>query len=136
MNTPPPIIPQAPPLPSPSKSPKTFFHHAATYSLLAPFVAVGVNIIIGASRANNPPTTRIETLVTAILLGFIFLSGLVFGIISLFGIGRYGRAGILWKAVIGIFIVVSLFLIAIPNFLRAREIARERYEQQYGHPPP
>jgi hypothetical protein len=58
------------------------------------------------------------------------LSGVVAGIISLFGIRRNGRAGILWKAVTGISIVVLLALALVPSVLAARERARQRFEQQ------
>jgi hypothetical protein len=129
----PPVISSKPPL-LPAK-PKTFFHHAATYCLLAPFVATAANILIAASQSANPQPSRIEVLVPAVILSFIILSGFVLGIVSLFGIKRYGKAGILWKAVAGLLIVTFLFLIAIPSFLRARAIARERYEQQYAHTP-
>ena len=126
-----------PPLPSTPKPRNTFFHHAATYCLLAPFVSIGVGILTTVARAGSPaPTTRLEALVSALFSMFIILSGVIFGIIALFGIKRYGKAGILWKAVAGILIVMFLVLAAIPNFLHARERARERYEQMYGHPPP
>ena len=90
-----------------------------------------------AARTGNPaPTTRLEVFVSALFSMIIIFSGVVFGIIALFGMRRYGRTGILWKAVTGILIVVFLALAAVPNFLYAREKARERYEQMYGHPPP
>jgi FtsH-binding integral membrane protein len=132
MDTPPVIRATPPPL----EKRNSFFHHAATYCLLAPFVALGANIVIAATRTADPHPTRIEVLVPAIILTLIILSGFVFGVISLFGIRRYGKAGILWKAVMGLLIVIIMFSLAIPSFLRARAIARERYEQQYGHPPP
>jgi hypothetical protein len=128
MDTKPPILTSAP------KPPKTFYHQAATYCLLAPFVATGVTIMTNVGSSS--PTTRLELLVSALFQMIIILSGVVFGIISLFGIRRYGKAGILWKAVAGILIVVLFALAAIPNFLYAREKARERHEQMYGHPAP
>lgn len=126
-----------PPLPTTAKPQNTFFHHAATYSVLAPFISVGVTILTFVARAGSPaPATRAEVLVSGLLSTFIILSGFVFGIVALFGIKRYGTAGILWKAVVGILIFVFLILSAIPPFFHAREKARERYEQMYGHPPP
>lgn len=72
----------------------------------------------------------------AVILTLIIFSGFVLGIISLFGIKRHGKAGILWRAVAGLLIITFMLLAAIPSFLRARAITRERYEQQYGHTPP
>jgi hypothetical protein len=124
-----------PPLPSPTRPQKSFYHYAATYCLLAPFTAIAVNIFVHVATIDTPPTTRIEALVPLIFPILIILSGVIFGIISLFGIRKYGRAGILWQAVAGILIVVFLALAAIPNVVRAREKSRQRYEQIYGHPP-
>jgi hypothetical protein len=112
--------------PPPLEKVKTFYHHAATYCVLAPFVAFGANVVIAASRASNPSPTRIEILVPAIILSLIILSGFVFGIISLFGIKRHGRAGILWKAVTGLLIITLMFLGVISSILHANKIAHER----------
>ena len=123
-----------PPLPPRPKPPQTFYHHAATCCLLSPFVACGASIVIMAGT--GPQRSRMDALVVAVLLGFIMLGGIALGIISLFGISKHGRAGILWKAVTGLLIFLFFFLAATPAFLHAKRIARQRYEQQYGHPPP
>jgi Ca2+/H+ antiporter len=62
--------------------------------------------------------------------------GFLAGIVSLFGIRRYGKAGILWKALTGMLIFLVMVALAVPALFKAREKARQRYEQQYGHPPP
>ncbi|GEM_PF-7049583 len=119
-------------LPPPIQKQKTFYHHAATYCLLAPFVGIGVSFVINVIHASNTstPTTRIESLITALFLLIIIVSGVLFGVISLFGIRQHGKAGILWKAITGILIVAFLFLAAIPSFLHARKMAQARQEQQ------
>jgi hypothetical protein len=87
-DTPPPIL-HSPPAPR-----KTFYHQAATCSLLAPFFAIVVNILIMASHGNRLPT-RDEVSVTGMFTSLILLAGFLLGIISLFGLRRYGKKGIL-----------------------------------------
>jgi hypothetical protein len=92
-------------------------------------------MMLMAARVSNPASTRMSALVTAFILGGIMVLGAALGIVALFGIRRHGRAGILWKSATGLGIFTLLFLAAIPAFLKAREAARQRYEQRYGHPP-
>ncbi len=114
----------------------TFYHRAATCCLLAPFVAIGANLALMGARVSQPAPSRMASLIPALILGGIMLLGVVLGILSLFGIRRYGAAGILWKSVTGLSIFLLLLVAAIPAFLKARQVARQRYEQRYGHPPP
>jgi hypothetical protein len=70
---------QPPPLPTAPKPPKTFYHNAATYCLWAPFVGIGVNILLTAARVgSSTPTPRLEALLAALFLIIITLSGVVF----------------------------------------------------------
>ena len=83
----------------------SIFSFAAWYGLIVPFAAIVVTVAIaGASGHTNilPPPSRHFA---GILYGSAFwieVSGFLFGILSLFGIGRHGAAFILWKAVPGL----------------------------------
>ena len=116
---------------------KAAIYIADPFMMPAPFVSIGVTVLTSAARAGSPgPATRTEVLASAFCSSIIILSGFVFGIIALFGIRRYEKAGILWKGVAGILIVMFLALAAVPNVLYGKQKALERYEQKYGHPPP
>ena len=121
----------------PATKPKTFFHHAATFCLWAPLIGILLNVFCwGPGRAARPPQTRIDALADATVSAFVPVMGFLAGVVSLFGIRRYGKAGILWKAVTGMLIFLLMILALIPALLKARGVERERYEQRYGHPPP
>ncbi len=127
METPPPILPKK----------KTFFHRAATFCLCSPFIAIAWNVFIVIPGQNvHTSDAQIDAAANFFLAALFPVLGIVAGIIALFGIRRHGRDGILWKTVIGLSIFAFMGFLAIPNFLKARETARERYEQQYGQPPP
>jgi ABC-type transport system involved in cytochrome c biogenesis permease subunit len=115
---------------------KTIYHRLATFCLLAPFIGVAINLLMPAPRAEHPPQTRAEKLADATITAAVPVLGVIAGTISLFGIRRYGSSGILWKSVTGLLIFALMVLALIPPLLRAREAARQRYEQRYGHPPP
>lgn len=126
MKTPSPIVPKK----------KTFFHRAATFCLCSPFIAIVWNVFIVIPGQNvHTSDAKIDAAANVFLALLVPVMGIFAGIISLFGMRRYGSTGILWKTVIGLSIFSLMALLAIPNFLKAREIARERYEQQYGQPP-
>lgn len=72
-----------------------------------------------------------EALTNGILHGFVPIMGFLAGGVALFGIPRYGRAGILWKALIGMLIFLLMIAATIPALLKAREKARSRYEMRY-----
>ena len=63
--------------------------------------------------------------VIGIVSGFIILSGIVFGIIGLCGIPKYGKRGLLSKSIIGIAIPIILILLAIPVILNAIELSNK-----------
>lgn len=137
MTTPPPIIPQTPsplvPVASPDSS---FARQAALFSLLAPFIGIGMNIFGQQAVQGN----RIAMIIlggTSILL---YLAGFVFGIVALVGTKRHGRKGIFGRAVAGICIngiVILLMLVSIPVFKKmaenAKAVRQQRMEQQQIH---
>jgi hypothetical protein len=115
---------------------KNFFHHAATFCLCSPFIAILWNVIlvVPSQRASAPVPpgsydAQINAAANLVLAAFIPLLGIVAGTISLFGIRRQGAAGIVWKTATGLSIYVLLLLLAIPNFIRAKNIANQRYAQ-------
>lgn len=122
--------------PPPAK-PKTFFHRAATFCLWAPLIGILLNVFCWVpGRAAHPPATRMDALADATVSAFVPVLGFLAGVVSLFGIRRYGRTGILWKALTGMTIFLLMVGAAIPALLKARSAARQQYEQRYGHPPP
>jgi hypothetical protein len=122
---------------TPPAKPKTFFHRAAAFCLWAPLIGILLNVLCWVpGRAVHPPATRMDALADATVSAFVPVLGFLAGIVSLFGIRRYGRTGILWKALTGMTIFLLMIAMAIPALLKARDVARQRYEQRYGHPPP
>ncbi|HTH49445.1 MAG TPA: hypothetical protein VMB21_18150 [Candidatus Limnocylindria bacterium] len=122
----------ATPLPSAlPESRKTFFHRAATFSLWAPLIGILVNLLMIPGRVAHPPQTRMDALASATLSGFVPVLGFLAGAVALCGIPKYGRAGILWKALTGMLIFLLLIAATIPALLKAREKARTRYEMRY-----
>lgn len=137
MNPVPPIIPQAtpPPLPDAAPTGNSFARQAAWFSLLAPFVAIGVNIVGQQAVQGNGAGM--------IVLGgagtLLILLGFVFGVVALFGMKKQGKKGILGKALAGVCIngvILFLMLIAIPTFIRAARHAREMPPQSAEQSPP
>jgi len=138
MNTPPPIIPQAPPpLVSAAPPASSFARQAALFSLLAPFVGIGINIVGSQPIRGN----RIGMIVLGATCTLLILAGFVFGVVALLGTKKHGRKGIFGKAIAGICIngiIICFMLIAIPGFIkaaeRAKEMQRQRMEQQQTQP--
>jgi hypothetical protein len=65
----------------------------------------------------------VDALADATLTAFVPVVGFLAGVLSLFGIRRYGKSGILWKAATGMLIFLLMVLAAIPALLKAREVA-------------
>ncbi len=67
------------------------------------------------------------------LIGLSMLAGVVLGIISFFGIPKYGTKGILIKALFGVLVPILLFLLSLPLVIRAHEQA-ERIRAMQASP--
>jgi hypothetical protein len=80
--------------------------------------------------ALSPQDAVMPHLFFSAVIGLGMLTGVILGIVSLFGIGQYGTKGILIKALFGILVPVLLVLLTIPTVMRAREIALRIHEQQ------
>jgi hypothetical protein len=127
MDTPPAISSPPPPALPPGKRPFAF--RAAKASLFSPFLAFGLNVIvvIGDEMINGFAPSAVALKITLMILIPIFalftVSGFILGIISLFGISRYGKKGILGYAIIGIvlngapwlWIIISSFVITFKH---------------------
>ena len=124
MNTPPPLPPQAPPPGIPSLRPTNSFpKQAALFSLVAPFVGFGIGIFGQQAVQGN----RAAAIILGCISTLLILTGFVLGIIALFGIKKYGKKGILGRAIAGVCIngvIILLALIAIPSYARAADIQR------------
>src|SRR3954470_16925470 len=99
-------------IPTPEAAPRSFFHRAATFCLWAPLLGIILQVFCcGPGLATHPPHTQMDAVVNATFSGFVPVMGFLAGIVSLFGIRRYGKAGILWKALTGMlifFVMVAL----------------------------
>jgi len=129
MDSVPPIIPvKPPPLPS---SKKPFAVQAAQASLLAPLTAFGLGIIVNVGMANQ--SSPLSQIITGSLCVLLIVLGLVFGIVALFGVRRYGKKGILGRAIAGICIngiLIAFMVISIPGFMKAAARAKEMRQRQ------
>jgi hypothetical protein len=105
MDTPPIISLNPPPLP-PAKKPFAF--QAAQASVLAPLISIGIGIIVNVGLGNQ--TTPMATIIIGSLCTLLIASGFILGISALFGVRRYGRKGILGRAIVGI-VINGLLLI-------------------------
>jgi hypothetical protein len=99
------------PLPAPALAPrkKSFVFQAAKASLFAPFIAFGLNVIVVVGNVlinglAHPSANALKiTLKITITLFVLFtVSGFILGIVSLFGVRRHGKKGILGYAIAGI----------------------------------
>ncbi len=115
MDAPPATLPVIPPPPTPAlpqrKTP--FASHAAKASLFAPFLAVGLVIVVTVGMMvetvltkgvfdPSPAALRITLAITVAAFILFTICGLIFGIFSMFCIPRYGKKGILGYAIAGI----------------------------------
>lgn len=138
MTTPPPIIPQTPaPLISAPSPAGSFARQAASFSLLAPVVSIGLNVLGHQAVQGN----RMGMIVLGGTCTLLILAGFVLGIVALVGTRKHGRKGIFGRAIAGTCIngiIVFFMLIAIPGFIkaaeRARDTHRQRMEQQRPQP--
>jgi hypothetical protein len=125
--TPPSPPPIAAPAPPPAKS-ASFASQAATFSLVAPLLCIGMNVFAGETVHGN----RIAMMVLGGTCALLIIAGLVLGIVALFATRRHGRKGILGKAVAGVCIngiIVALMVLTIPAMTRAARHARAMQNQ-------
>ena len=115
-----------PPLPAHYRR-DSFFHSAATISIFAPIFAVGFNMLSRAALGTTE--SGIPVLIVSAVSGLSLLTGIIAGIVALFGIPKYGRKGILVKALCGTLIPIILAGLAIPTILSARAKAQEIHKE-------
>src|SRR5687768_3959173 len=87
----------------------TPFHLAARASYLTPIFALAFGMISTALR--GPSQSLRGALVIGAINLFILTCGILMGLVALSGIGRHGKRGLLWPAVVGI--VINLLFVAI-----------------------
>lgn len=93
----------------------------AKFSWMSVLLSIVVNVALQSGSAGHH--TKEEALGQAIVVGLIMLAGVVCGIAALCGIPKYGSKGLVWPALTGLLLWLGLSAIAVPNFLRAREMA-------------
>src|SRR5260370_37507129 len=125
MNPPPPITPQipAPEISAPSPA-SSFARQAASFSLVAPVVSIGLNVLGHQAVQGN----RMGMIVLGGTCSLLILAGFVMGIVALVGTRKHGRKGIFGRAIAGTCIkgiIVFFMLIAIPGFLKEADVAKK-----------
>jgi len=106
---------------------KTFYHHAATFCPWLPLIGFILELSYWSLyRADHLPQSRAGAVVDAFFMEIIpimCLLGFILSIVALFGIRRYGCAGLLGKALVGLVICLLMMLVGIirlieiPNLL-------------------
>jgi len=132
MDTPPPLPKSPPQLPASVRPVSSFPSQAATFSLIAPFVAIGISIVLQPQVRGN----RWAMMILGATSMLLIVLGLVFGILALIGSRRHGRQGIFGKAMTGTCIcgiLTLLMFLSLPGLMRAagraRAMQRERMMQ-------
>ena len=124
-----PIVPMEnspPPLPSPSIpefSPnrgKSAHHTAGNVALICLVAATVFSWVVTAQTNQVGGVARIVGVAVPVLL---WLGSIVAGAIALAGVGKHGTNGLRWKGLVGVIVPIALTLLAIPAFLKVREVA-------------
>lgn len=125
MDTPPPLPKSPPQLPASVRPASSFPSQAATFSIIAPLIAIGISIVLQPQVRGN----RWAMMILGATSMLLIMLGLVFGILALIGSRRHGRQGIFGKAMTGTCIcgiLTLLMLISIPGLMKAAERARAK----------
>src|SRR5258706_3300305 len=92
-----------------------FYHQAAKAAWVAPLIAILLGCVTSTVRDTNPTMA----IVIGATNGLLILAGFVMAIVAFFGVKRYGPAGIIAPAIVGLLInlvfiggIASLFLYA------------------------
>ena len=132
MDTPPPLPKSPPQLPTSVRPASSFPSQAATFSVIAPLIAIGISIVLQPQVRGN----RWAMMILGATSMLLIVLGLVFGIVALVGTRRHGRHGIFGKAMTGTCIcgiLTLLICLSLPGLMRAAQRAmamqRERMMQ-------
>lgn len=101
---PPPFIGRTP-FPAPPQRGGGVFRAMAHYCWMAVILSIGINLVLNAARL---PLLEESSRMKGIILGVLWASGILSGIIALFGMRRHGRKGILIPALVGLFLWMAL----------------------------
>lgn len=115
----------------PSREPGSLVRQAAMCSLAAPFLGIGVNLLVSIGWPGNRLALFVGGLTS---VGFIF-AGLVLGIVALVKNRRTQLPGVTARAVGGVCIsglLILLMLAGLPGLLRAIKKAKEQQRQPTG----
>jgi hypothetical protein len=124
----PPILNSGPPL---GRQPpnNSFARQAAKFSVVAPLVAVAINMFVQPQVRGN----RIAMIILGLISVSLIVSGCTFGIVALVVAKRRGEKGISGTAAVGTIIcgILTLaMLLSIPALWRAMERAKETQRQR------
>jgi hypothetical protein len=116
-----------PPIPAAARA-NPFARQAASFSVLAPFVGMGINIFGSQSVQGN----RVGMMVLGGTCTLLILAGLGLGVVALIGTKKHGTQGILGKAIAGVCIngiLIGFMVIGMFGFIKAAERAKEKQQQ-------
>jgi hypothetical protein len=113
--------------PSAAAAQSTVYHKAANYAVMAVVGSIVLNItVLGALFSADPLFRRISSL----LVGIVLLSAIPAGIVALCGIRKCGKSGLLGKGLAGVLIPILLIAMAVPAFLKVRQISIQKRVEQ------
>lgn len=103
---------------------------AALASLLAPLLAIGVSVLSNAQKG-DPSTDRIVTLAQGGITVLVIVIGFGAGVAALVMMAKYGRQGVLGRAITGLVLNVGFLALVAAGFLAAHHaVARQRASTQ------
>lgn len=103
----------------PEENGPSFHHKAAKYAVLVIVITFCINLAAQISTQNTGPVNQIISLIG----GLMFLSAIPAGIIALVGVRKYGCRYLLWRGLVGILVPALLIGMAVPAFLKVRNLA-------------
>jgi hypothetical protein len=121
---PPPPIPESEPRAT-ARPVKTFSNQVATFSVLAPAVAIGISVLLQPQVRGN----RWAMMILGFASMLLIVLGFVSGIVGLVSAKRHGQKSAFGRAIVGTCIgglLTLIILFTLPAAMRAAQRAKER----------
>ncbi len=101
----------------------SFFHKAATYSVIALVASFVLQFLLSGISRNLPPdSARFLLYIPTVVV----VSAIPAGIIALCGIPKYGFKKLLWKGLVGTIIPVVLFIMSVIVISELRKLSEDQ----------
>jgi len=131
-NLPPPPLPPTPPclpppLPAlPVDNQQPFPHRAAKFAITVILVGFALSLF-GQLMFPVNAKSGLPSGFLSLIGGALILSAIPASIIAFCGIPKHGCSYLLWRGLVGILVPMLMFAMAVPAFLKVRDMAGERY---------